>query len=288
MRANPTRRAFLAAAGSVWALGRGVLASEPVSGASAGLRTVAYNVYGFDGWPENRANRERLRAARAQMPARVALELARYEPDIVTFSEAGPEASVAAVTQALGMRYAYFDGGFPGACLSRFPILESATYSLASKDIDALEPFTRHAGRALLDTPGGPVVVFSAHLHPRSRDVRLREIAQVRTWLQDSLDANAMLLVQGDLNHPPDGPEYALWRETGLVDTFAARDASGEGTVRSDKPVMRIDYIWVHGSLAQRLRQSRVLFEGAFRVNPDDPFSFALSDHLPVLAEFGQ
>ncbi len=38
--------------------------------------------------------------------------------------------------------------------------------------------------------------------------------------------------------------------------------------------------------LAERLRECRVLYEGAFRTNPDDPRSFALSDHIPVMASF--
>ena len=32
--------------------------------------------------------------------------------------------------------------------------------------------------------------------------------------------------------------------------------------------------------------EGHVLFEGAFRTNLDDPNSYALSDHLPVLAVF--
>ena len=51
-------------------------------------------------------------------------------------------------------------------------------------------------------------------------------------------------------------------------------------------PNRRIDYIWSKGPLADRLTECRVLFEGAFRTNPDDPKSFAVSDHIPVLAVF--
>ncbi len=40
--------------------------------------------------------------------------------------------------------------------------------------------------------------------------------------------------------------------------------------------------------LATRREASRVLFEGPFRTNPADPASFALSDHLPVMATFAQ
>jgi hypothetical protein len=39
--------------------------------------------------------------------------------------------------------------------------------------------------------------------------------------------------------------------------------------------------------VAARLSECRVLYEGAFRTWPDDARSFALSDHLPVMAAFG-
>lgn len=255
--------------------------------AASKLRTIAYNVYGCHGWPGNAANKARLEPARAQMPRRIGLELALYAPDIVSLSEAGEEAFVAAIADTLGMKYAYFDGGFPGAVLTRFPIRDSANYSLSNKDIDALEPFTRHAGRAVLETPDGDLIVYSAHLHPRSREVRLREIALLRERMQPDFDAGRPLLLQGDLNHTPESPEYEAWTAAGLVDTFAAKGEGNPGTVRSIQQAMRIDYVWAHGPLAGRVEMCRVLFEGAFRVNRDDPAAFALSDHLPVLAEFG-
>ncbi len=51
-------------------------------------------------------------------------------------------------------------------------------------------------------------------------------------------------------------------------------------------PGIRLDYFWVGGPLGKRLQSARVLNDGAFRTNPADPASFALSDHLPVMAKF--
>ena len=95
------------------------------------------------------------------------------------------------------------------------------------------------------------------------------------------------LLFQGDLNHEPDGPEYDRWKTAGLVDTFAARGVGRPLTIPSTTPRKRIDYVWAHGPIAARVKECRVLFEGPFRTNPDDPRSFALSDHIPVMATFG-
>ena len=41
------------------------------------------------------------------------------------------------------------------------------------------------------------------------------------------------------------------------------------------------------GPIADRVVESRPLFEGAYRLNTADPDAFALSDHLPQLAVFG-
>jgi endonuclease/exonuclease/phosphatase (EEP) superfamily protein YafD len=104
--------------------------------------------------------------------------------------------------------------------------------------------------------------------------------------MAEHLDSNRSVILQGDLNHRPDGPEYPRWVAAGLVDTFAAEGTGQPMTMGSNEPRSRIDYVWASGPLADRLVECRVVYEGAFRTNPDDPRSFALSDHLPVMATF--
>ena len=101
------------------------------------------------------------------------------------------------------------------------------------------------------------------------------------------IESGRDMILQGDLNHLPDGPEYQRWVNAGLIDSIAAK-GTGENrfSINSIAPTKYIDYIWSHGTLSERLKECRVLFEGAFRTNPDDPKSFALSDHIPVLAVF--
>jgi hypothetical protein len=135
--------------------GSGVLGAALFSTGAVGqgdlkpLRTITYNVLACRGYPETDTNRERLRRARPQMVERFALELALYEPDLVTFQESPSEAMIAAIARAMGQEF------------------------------------------------------------------------------------------------------------------------------------------WSNAVLARRGSAARVLFEGPFRTNPEDPRSFALSDHLPVLADFG-
>ena len=94
------------------------------------------------------------------------------------------------------------------------------------------------------------------------------------------------MLMIGDLNHGPDTDEFKLWIDAGWVDTFA-KVGKGEGpTIKSDIPKGRIDYVMAAGPIADKVMESRPLFEGAFRLNIADNESFALSDHLPQLAVF--
>ncbi len=133
---------------------------------------------------------------------------------------------------------------------------------------------------------GEELALYTAHLHPSRAELREREVTGMLAVMSEDLDANRSVILQGDLNHLPDGPEYSRWVDAGLVDAFAAVGLGQPLTIRSDEPRSRIDYVWTSGPLAERLRECRVLYEGAFRTNPDDPRSFALSDHIPVMAAF--
>jgi endonuclease/exonuclease/phosphatase family metal-dependent hydrolase len=130
------------------------------------------------------------------------------------------------------------------------------------------------------------LALYSAHLHPSDAAIREREVTEILRVLEPVMASGRSVLFQGDLNHAPDGPEYARWVDAGLVDALAAMDNGAQRTFSSVKPEIRIDYVWASGPIAKRLTECRVLFEGNFRTNLDDPTSIALSDHVPVLARF--
>jgi endonuclease/exonuclease/phosphatase family metal-dependent hydrolase len=250
------------------------------------LRTISYNILACKGYPETEVNRERLRRARPQMVERLARELELYDPDIVTFQESPTEEKVAAIAQAMGRYYTYFPGGFPGAVISKHRIVESENCPLVT-GARPNDLFTRHWGRAVLDVAGRRLIVYSAHLHPSKQEVRKREVTEALQTMKSDLAGEGPVLFQGDLNHRPDGPEYARWQAAGLIDTYARNDGLATSTIPSTTPKSRIDFIWANPPLASQCQSSRVLFEGGFRTNPEDARSFALSDHLPVMADFG-
>jgi endonuclease/exonuclease/phosphatase family metal-dependent hydrolase len=166
-------------------------------------------------------------------------------------------------------------------------ILESENCPYASGRTRDPELFTRHWGRAVIKTADEEIAFFSAHLNPHKQEIRLREIEDILLVMEPHLKSGKSLLFHGDLNHKPDTPEYQRWIDAGLTDALSVRGTGPQQfTVNSVNPRGRIDYVWAAGPLAKRLKERRVLFEGAFRTNPEDPSSIALSDHLPVLADF--
>ena len=253
------------------------------------LRVIAYNIYKCTGWPSDRPLAKRA-VAKGQMAKRLAMELALYDPDIINFSESPSEKLTKEVAELLEMNHARFPSGgnWPGTLLSRFEITESQNAPM--KGERPKELFTRHGGRATVKLPNGdPLSVHSAHLYPTADPtVRLREIRAMIESMKPDLESGKSMLLIGDLNHSPETDEYKLWIDAGWVDTFA-KVGKGEGTTfRSDIPEWRIDYVMAAGPISERVKESRRLFEGAFRLSINDKESFALSDHLPQLAVFQQ
>lgn len=257
------------------------------------LRTISYNVLACRGYNGGKdGNRAAVARMRPQIPERIALELALYKPDIVTFQESPKEAVVADIAKRMGMHHAYFPGGYPGTVLSRFPIVEQHNCPLDPANGPRQRPrdlFTRHWGKAVLRTDAGDLVVYTAHLYPGpdGDERRLREVPLMLAAMKDDMKSGRSMILQGDLNHTPNAAEYKSWVDAGLQDSYATKGTGQPLTIPSTTPRTRIDYIWTHGPLSAQLRECRVLFEGNFRTNPDDSMSVALSDHIPVLAVFG-
>ena len=248
--------------------------------------TISYNVYQFKGYPETDDTKFILKDMHIQMAERMALELALYNPHIITFQEAPDESEVKKVADRLGMNYVYFQGGFPGAILTKFDIISSQNCPLVSmKDPEDL--FSRHWGMATLKSATDEIQLYSVHLHPSDDEIRGREVSEILKVMKNDISEDKKVIFQGDFNHEPIQDEYQRWGEAGLLDCYAVKGVEQRNTIKSTFPNRTVDYIWVNKRLEQRLLRCRVLFEGNFRTNPMDERSIALSDHLPVMAEFG-
>jgi endonuclease/exonuclease/phosphatase family metal-dependent hydrolase len=190
------------------------------------------------------------------------------------------------------MNYVFFHGGTgnPGALLTRWPVIEYQNCPLRNYKERPDELFTRHWGRALLETPVGKLAVYSAHLWPYQKGNNGREVNEIIDVMQTDIKNGQSFIFQGDLNHTPDGPEYSKWQNAGLVDAFAEGGSGIPFTCPNglQHPALneRIDYIWTHGPISSKVVQCHALYERDFRSYQGDPRSFSLSDHIPVMATF--
>lgn len=254
------------------------------------LRVIAYNVYDATGWP-----REHSKAAQEkyQLAARIAQELLLYNPDIITFAESPEEPVVQEIANLMNMTYCFLPsaGCCPGAIFTRHQILDYQNVPLIEGERED-DLFTRHWGKASIQLKSGKIiVVHSAHLmpgrNPERNAIRAREITFMLKSMEEDFRRGVNTLLMGDLNHRPGMAGYTQWVEAGWVDTFSSDNEADGYTFGVDEPYQRIDYVFVKGPISNNILESRPLFEGAFRTNPDDTLSFALSDHLPHLTVFG-
>ena len=250
------------------------------------FRTITYNILAARGYPVRNENKSRLEGARKRMAERFALELAVYDPDLVTFQESPSENVVAQIAKHLGTHYVYFQGGFPGSVLTKHKIVDSTNRPAASDQELPIELFSRHWGRANLDVNGSNLIVYTAHLHPGDDALRLRECDAMLVAMKEDLQSGNNVILQGDLNDSPGSPMYQRLQQAGMQDAFAAKGKGAGLTCSSNNLRWRIDYVWSIGPISKSIRECRVLAEGPFIDHPNDPAGFALSDHLPVLAEY--
>ena len=123
-------------------------------------------------------------------------------------------------------------------------------------------------------------------MHPSNDSIRKEEIDEILKVIENDINDGKKIIFQGDFNHEPIQNEYKRWENAGLIDCQAKKGVEQQYTIKSVFPNRRVDYIWINKIMEKRLLRCKVLFEGNFRTNPLDERSIALSDHLPVMAEF--
>lgn len=263
-------------------------------GKEADFRSISYNVLAFRGFPNTDATCELLARNADRHPEMTAQALADFNPSLMTLQECPEEFLVKRFADTLGMNYAWFAPGwkgskeypvgFPGAVITPYPILESEPRPSVGVPHPA-HLFTRHLGRVKVDTPFGLLHVVSVHFHFNDRSVRTEETVAVITLIK-RLNETAPVLLQGDLNHTPDAPEHQILLEAGLIDIGAKHGIGETPTFSCIKPCVHIDYIWATPDLAKASTGAQVLNMPPFVPESGKASSYALSDHLPVFADF--
>ena len=238
----------------------------------------------------------------------IADEMAALNPDVVALQEAAVSRRLGDVPERLARRLGYYHVHAPAtryvfgdgilsrlviaalgfregpAILSRFPILESEVYKLPRCQ-HALDP--RVLLRARLDTPWGPIDVFSTHI---SRDdCQARRVAALVAERRNGLPS----ILMGDFNAIESSPAIrALTEEAGFIDAYRRANPDVAGATvwqRIDAPWpmarRRVDYIFLVPGLEIRgdVAASRVVLDAPHRLA--DGTTLWPSDHYGVLAE---
>ncbi len=265
------------------------------------LRILTYNIHHAEG------NDGKLD------PGRITAVIRESGADLVGLNEVfhpfllaeGREPMLTEMARDLEMRYVFgttlpdqpgssFQAPYGNALLSRYPILNAATYRLPapegreSRGVVAADVVLEH-GRAL--------TCYVTHLDHRSEQVRLEQcehITQVTTrFVGEShiLIGDFNALAPGDyqdrqeelaeLEAGSKGAHMATMQvvprllRAGYIDAQAAVGKIPAATWSTQNPLVRIDYIW----LSPELRPALISCE-----RWDTPLSRVASDHFPVLA----
>lgn len=231
------------------------------------MRIATLNIGGFD-----------VRyGAWAQRRARIVAQLRILAPDVALLQAVGHDTATGENQAAELARAA----GYEQVEFAAAPQTSLGTAMLYSRPLQVI----RHTSLGWLPNPedglrrviavaqmtwrGQTLQIVNAHL---SWVAALNE-QQAAETVATLRETGAPVVLGGDLNARPDSGGTAVFREAGLVDTWAAlRAQEPGGTFPADRPDRRIDYLWVSPVLTGSL----VRIE---RFGTEAP----LSDHLGLL-----
>ena len=253
------------------------------------MRVVTYNVLGLQGYPPGEALAEVGSFGGEGHIDHFVGVFEELDADILALEEGVTAPMMKGIAQRLGYSLATFASptAFPGHVLSRYPILESRTFSHFDPEVEVV-PFSRTAGAALLDVGGDEVWVVVVHLHPGDVAMREREAELLKGGMAELMAVAERVLVLGDFNCELGERVHGELQAQGFVN---AMEAVGGGVQLTMDTVgvgqWRIDHIYASAALASSLRRAEVIRSAGFRHDgPQVGGLWVHSDHLPVVAEF--
>lgn len=252
------------------------------------MRIGTYNVQGFRGYPPEAAAPTLRHPDDEAAGACFARVFARLRCDILAVQEGPSARQMHRVAGLLGYHMAGFASPlhWPGYLLSRYPILDSRTFSRWRPLADRW-PFSRMGGAAHLRLDDGSrLLAITLHLHPRSERVRRAEAAFVRERLAELLPAADHAAVLGDLDCAADAPIHAGLRALGFTNAMRAAGDLEPIYDSTGATAHAVGHIYLSRSLAPALVRAEVIRgPGFWHAGPLPPGAWLPSDHLPVVAE---
>jgi endonuclease/exonuclease/phosphatase family metal-dependent hydrolase len=240
------------------------LSSEPFRPRT--LRVMSYNIHVGIGM-DKKLDLQRIAAViNAERPDLVGLqEVDRGVQRTQRIDEMVELARLTRMDYAFAFNLAYQGGQYGVAILSRLPI--RATEHRHFKNLREAE--RRGFIRAEITFHGRKLNFVTTHLDYQFEDGRLFETQQLLSALKDIQDP---LIVVGDFNDIPVGQSYKLMSES-FADAWMGKQSGDNGfSYPADKPVKRIDYIFLRRTDALRAKRAWVV-------------NTLASDHIPVVAD---
>lgn len=184
-------------------------------------------------------------------------------------------ADLTGMTYAFGKNIDYQGGEYGNGILTRFPILEERNlhYEMLRQGEQ------RGLMQLVLDVKGNEILLMNTHIDYREDDSeRLMNVKELREAAKNY--APRPIIVCGDFNDLPKSRTVQLMKE-GFLDCWEVADEGPGLTYPADKPVKRIDFVFVSKAGAQNDAEAVSLKVVSSRVIDSNA-----SDHRPLLVEF--
>ena len=271
----PSRRItmVLAACTAISACGRPQTASSPLDIPDA--RVLVYNIHaGKDapGVPNLVRVAELVRSTKADIV--LLQEVDKGTKRSGNVDQTAVLAAQTGLNAAFGSALDYDGGKYGVAILSRWPILKDTLFHLPveppqTRSGGSMEP--RGALRIFVASPKGRLAIINTHLDPGGDDRwRRQEADSIVSLVAQTQRDVGMVIAGGDFNSTPESAVQVAVRGAGLRDSWTECAGDSGFTYPDDRPVKRIDYLFLTGNIhcaAAQVINTRV------------------SDHRPVLVE---
>lgn len=170
------------------------------------------------------------------------------------------------------------DGVDGQAFLSRVPIRKTDFFPLGMHPDNQEDPYRRFVYYAVFDTETGPFHLYNSHFSW----VDVQNEMNIREALGFIRETGEPAVIAGDFNAAPDKPSLGMLEKAGWRDLWKKLKGNDAGsTFESDRPSIRIDYLWANEAAAKRAIEIHV-------VSGETPGGSArFSDHLGLSALLG-
>jgi endonuclease/exonuclease/phosphatase family metal-dependent hydrolase len=254
------------------------------------MKIGTYNVLGLRGYPPEEAANAIGEPGEDSNSAHFAKVFTQLNCDILALQEGVTVRTMQQIARQMDRYLATFPSplNWPGHILSRYPILESRTFSHADPR-EKTPPFSRTSGAALLAIDADTTLwVVDVHLHPSDVDLRIRESDILQERIETIQSVTSNIIVLGDFNSKIDERVHQNLKAMNFVN--AMETVGGGLQITTDTFVGRgkssLDHIYVGPSWAPNLQSATVIRDSGFRHDgPQETGIYVHSDHLPVAAQ---